>query len=124
MVNKEVKDFNDLNIYQLANELADFIYNITESFPREEKFNLVSQLRRAATSIGANIAEGFGRYHYKENIQFCRQARGSLLEVKHFILFSHKRNFIDQDTLDKFLKDYITLKVKLNNYINSIGPVS
>ncbi|MEW6684610.1 MAG: four helix bundle protein [Candidatus Edwardsbacteria bacterium] len=116
-----IKDFDDLEVYKLSIELADRIYDITSRFPEEEKYNVVSQLRRAGTSIGANIAEGYGRFHYKENQQFCRQARGSLTETKHFMLFSLKRKYITGEEYDKFIKDYINLKVKLNNYIKSIG---
>ncbi len=117
-----VKDFDDLIVYKLSEDMASWIYDVTRKFPSDEKYNLVSQLKRAVTSIGANIAEGYGRYHYKENIQYCRQARGSLAETKRFILFSRKRGFITQEELDKFLKDYQILRIKLNNYINSIGP--
>lgn len=116
-----IRDFDDLEVYQLSFELADWIYDLTEKFPADEKYNLVSQLRRASTSIGANIAEGYGRYHYKENQQFCRQARGSLAECKHFILFAHKRNYIAISERDKFITEYTKLKIKLNNYIKSIG---
>lgn len=71
---EEIRDFDDLEIYQLSIDLSDWIYEITAEFPVEEKYNIISQLRKAVTSIGANIAEGFGRFHYKENIQFARQA--------------------------------------------------
>ena len=117
---KEIKDFDDLEIYQLALDLADWVYDITLNFPSDEKFNVISQLKRASTSIGANIAEGYGRFHYKENIQYCRQARGSLTETKHFLIFSKRRKFISQEVLDKFLPIYSRLTVKINNYIRSI----
>ena len=115
-----VKDFDDLEIYRLALDLADWIYDLTTEFPTAERYNVTSQLRKAATSIGANIAEGYGRFHYKENIQFCRQARGSLSEVKYFLLFSLKRNYISMNNYEEFLKEYRNLQVKINNYINSI----
>ena len=118
---KEIRDFDDLEIYQLALDLADWLYDITTDFPAEEKYNIVSQLRRAATSIGANIAEGYGRFHYKENIQYCRQARGSLAETKHFIIFSKRRKYVTQEILEEFLAKYKQLQIKINNYIKSIG---
>ena len=118
---RKIRDFDDLQIYQLALSLADWIYDITAGFPSKELYNVVSQLRRAATSVGANIAEGYGRFHYKENIQYCRQARGSLAETKHFMLFSKKRKYIVQKILDDFLAKYRDLQVKINNYIKSIG---
>jgi four helix bundle protein len=116
-----IRDFDELEVYQLSFDLADWIYDLTAKFPDDEKYNLISQLRRASTSIGANIAEGYGRFHYKENQQFCRQARGSLTECKHFILFAYKRKYISLSERDEFINKYTKLKIKLNNYINSIG---
>ena len=116
-----IKDFDDLEVYQLSMKLTRWIYDLTTKFPVEEKDNLISQLRRAGTSIGANIAEGYGRYHYKENQQFCLYARGSLSECKHFVLFAHDKNYISSEEKDKFIQEYTRLKVKLNNYIKSIG---
>ena len=119
-----IKDFDDLEIYKLAEDLAGWIYDLTDKFPSDEKFNVISQLRRAVTSVGANIAEGYGRFHYKENIQFCRQARGSLVEIKHFMLFSKKRNYITENILNHFLSKYKQLQIKINNYINCIGKTA
>jgi four helix bundle protein len=119
-----IKDFDDLEVYQLALELADWMYDLTAGFPEEERYNVISQLRKAATSIGANIAEGYGRFHYKENIQFSRQARGSLSETKHFMLFSKRRKYIADKEYLEFSDKYRNLQVKLNNYINSIGKKS
>jgi len=116
-----IKDFDDLQIYQLALDLAEWVYDITIVFPQDEKYNVTSQLRKAVTSIGANLAEGYGRFHYKENIQFCRNARGSLSETKHFMIFSKRRGYIMQETLEEFLIKYKDLQVKINNYIKSIG---
>lgn len=116
-----IKDFDELEGYKLASDLAEWIYGLTTKFPSEERYNLLSQLRRASTSIGANIAEGYGRFHYKENQQFSRQARGSLAECKHYILFAFKRKYITRDELNEFSEKYIRLKIKLNNYIKSIG---
>lgn len=119
----KARDFDELEVYRLSLNLADWVYEITNGFPEEEKYNAISQLRRAATSIGANIAEGFGRYHYKENIQFSRQARGSLSEMKHFMLFGKQRKYISDKTYEEFSSKYRNLQVKLNNYINSIGKI-
>ena len=120
MANKIV-DFTDLIIYQLAVDLADWIYELTARFPEDERYNLTSQLRRSSTSVYSNIAEGFGRYHYKENKQFCRIARGSLYETKAHMIFAKRRNYINQEVLDEYLKRHTTLAIKLNNYINATG---
>lgn len=74
---KMIKDFDELEVWQKANGFLIKIYDVVRSFPREEQYLLVKQLLSAAASIGANIAEGFGRYHYQENIQFLRMAHGS-----------------------------------------------
>ncbi len=117
----KITDFHELEVYRLAEDLANWIYEITDRFPTEEKYGLISQLRRAAISIGGNLAEGFGRYFFKENKLHCYYARGSLLEVRSYLLFSRRRNLITKEQLDKFERDYLTLKIKLNNYIASIG---
>jgi len=76
-----IRDFKDLEVWQVARELRKEIYTLSRTLPDFEKYGLASQLRRAATSVTANIAEGFGRFSYQENVQFCRQARGSLFEL-------------------------------------------
>ncbi len=74
-----VKDFTDLQAWRLARELRKNIYDLTRAFPADEKHILTAQIRRAALSVTANIAEGFGRFFYQENLQYCRQARDSRL---------------------------------------------
>ena len=76
-----IKGFKDLEVWQVARGLRKEIYTLARTLPDFEKYGLASQLRRAATSVTANIAEGFGRFSYQENVQFCRQARGSLFEL-------------------------------------------
>ncbi len=73
--------FEKLTVWQEAMDLVKQVYAVTTSFPKEERFGLIDQLRRAAVSIPANIAEGKGRYHPKEFIQFLYMARGSLYET-------------------------------------------
>jgi len=79
--NSIYRSFEDLELYKAAREFRKAIYAMIKKLPDSEKFNLISQMRRAATSLTNNIAEGNGRYHYQESIQFCRQARGSLAEL-------------------------------------------
>lgn len=115
-----VKSFEDLEIWQLAEKLAIKIYELTIKFPSSEKFGLVSQLRAAVVSIAANIAEGFGRYHLKDKINFFYNARGSLLEVKSHLLISYKLGLIDNEKQEPILEEMKNLGVKLNNFINSL----
>jgi len=77
-----VRDFTDLDAWKLGRELRKTVYGITRRFPSEERHGLADQLRRAALSVTANVAEGFGRFSYRENIQFCRHARGSAFELR------------------------------------------
>jgi four helix bundle protein len=77
-----VRDFTDLDVWKLGRELRKTIYAITRRFPSDEKHALTDQMRRAALSVTANVAEGFGRFSYKENVQFCRHARGSAFELR------------------------------------------
>ena len=71
-----IKNFRDLKVWQDAHKLALKIYSETNKFPKTEQFSLTDQMRRFASSVGANIAEGFGRYHFKDKIRFYQQARG------------------------------------------------
>ena len=81
-------------MWQLARELRNQVYKLARKFPPEEKYGLASQMQRAAISITANIAEGFGRYSYQENIQFCRTARGSAFEVRDHLITAEDQSYI------------------------------
>jgi hypothetical protein len=74
-----IRDFKDLEAWRFARELRREIYKLAKSLPELERFGLANQLRRGAISVTTNVAEGFGRFGYQENAQFCRQARGSML---------------------------------------------
>ena len=118
---KAIKDFQDLEIYQLSLELAVKIYKLTEDLPIKEKFSLSQQLIRAVSSIGANIAEGFGRFHRKEFIKFLYIARGSLMEVYHFIILAKELNYLKKSEFSSLEQDVNKLGVKLNNLISAIS---
>jgi len=75
------KTFEELELYKASRDYRKKVYALVKKLPRQEEYNLASQMRRAATSLTNNIADGHGRYHYQENIQFCRQSRGSLSEL-------------------------------------------
>lgn len=81
MENRKVTGFEDLEVYKLAREFRKRINTLTKELPKSEEYNLIFQMKKAAVSLTNNIAEGYGRYHYQENIQFCRQSRGSLCEL-------------------------------------------
>ena len=83
---QKARDFTDLRVYQMSVILSADIYKLTENFPESERWGIIDQLRRASASIGANIAEGFGRYHQKDFAKFLYNARGSLNETRHFLM--------------------------------------
>ncbi|MFQ5818065.1 MAG: four helix bundle protein [Terriglobia bacterium] len=82
---KKVRGFTQLHTWQAARKLRAELDRLTRSFPNEESFGLAAQIRRAAVSVTANLAEGYGRFSYQENMQFCRQSRASVYELRdHF----------------------------------------
>ena len=120
MEKNRITTFEDLEVWQLCRALKKEIYMITKALPKDENYVLISQMRRAAISTTANIAEGFGRFHYQENIQFCRQGRGSLFEVIDHLITIHDENYISDEKFDELKKlSYRCIKV-LNAYIASI----
>ncbi|EKD56808.1 MAG: S23 ribosomal [uncultured bacterium] len=118
---KPIKNFQDLEIYQLSVNLALDVYRFCDKIPQKEKYNIIDQLIRATSSIGANIAEGFGRYHKKEFIQYLYISRGSLMEVLHFLILSNRLGYLENNELSKFDDKIVTLGVKINNLINAIN---
>jgi four helix bundle protein len=83
-MDNRIKNFYDLDAWKKTHKLVLEIYQITKDFPKDEAYGIIGQLRRAASSITANIAEGFSRYHFKDKIRFYYQARGSIAEVQNF----------------------------------------
>jgi len=117
MDRKKTSTFEDLTVWQRCRELRTKVSNLVKSFPKNEQYRLVDQMVRASRSVTANIAEGYGRYHYQENIQFCRQARGSLYEsLDHFIVALDER-YIKQSELEEFRTEIFESVKILNGYI-------
>jgi four helix bundle protein len=87
---------------------------LTKKFPNDEKYKLVDQMIRASRSVTANIAEGFGRFHYQENIQFCRQARGSLFELLDHMTVAYDDNYISKEEFKEY-NNRINEVIRLNN---------
>ena len=92
--------FEDMPVWQDSLDLAVLIYKTTKSFPAQERFALTNQLHRAASSISANIAEGFGRHTLKDRSHFYYIALGSLLETKNFIYLSEKLCYVKRSEAD------------------------
>lgn len=110
--------FESLNAWKYAKELRIEIGKIVKKYPSFELTDLVSQTRRSVRSIGANIAEGHGRFHYLENIRFCRIARGSLMETINHLHVALEENYISISEFQQ-LKDKLLICNKLiNGYIS------
>lgn len=111
------KNFKDLEVWKRARLLRNEIKEVTRAFPSEEKYRLVDQMIRASRSVTANIAEGYGRYHYQENIQFCRTSRGSLTELQDHLTVALDEAYINVESerlFDNKIEECIRL---LNGYI-------
>ena len=115
-----IQNFEDLETWQEGQNLAVLIYKLTGLFPPEEKFGLTSQLRRAASSVSANIAEGFGRRSQKDKLHFYAIAYGSLLEVKSFILLAEKLEFISSELVQAATSQITSCQKLLNALSSSI----
>jgi four helix bundle protein len=114
----EGKDFLSLDAWKKAREVKLFFYKkIIPALPDEEKFNLDIQTRKASVSSTSNIAEGYGRYYYKESIRFYRIARGSLFELKDDLITCFDLDFINQATFEEGLRLIEEAKRMLNGYI-------
>jgi four helix bundle protein len=108
----------ELEVWKKARILKNEIKVLTESFPPEEKFRLTDQLIRSSRSVPANIAEGHGRYTYKDQLHFCIQARGSLSETLNHIIDAFDCLYITEDQLDYYKSFISELERMLNGYIS------
>jgi four helix bundle protein len=113
-------DFEELQVYKLAEKLANEIWKIVMTWEYIAKDTIGKQIIRAADSIGANIAEGRGRYNYQDNKRFIKIARGSMYETIHWLRLAYARNLFTVEQVN-ILKPIIDeLSPKLNAYLNSI----
>ena len=96
----KIQRFTDLKAWQEGHKLVIFVYKLTKKFPREEMYSLIDQMRRAASSVTSNIAEGFGRQGYKEKACFYRIAAGSLTELENQVLISKDVGYLNQTDFD------------------------
>ena len=113
-----MKSFEELDCWKLATELRRKISETVKSFPKTEQYRLVDQLTRASRSVTALIAEGYGRFHFQENIQFCRQARGSLHEVLDHLIVARDENYISEEQFSNLRIEINRCLSVLNGYIN------
>lgn len=107
----------ELEVYKLARIFRKEIAGFVKLLPHEEKYRLIDQILRSSRSITANIAEGYGRFHYQENIQFCRQARGSLIETYDHLTCALDEGYITTEVFYFYKEKYSILLKLLNGYI-------
>jgi four helix bundle protein len=108
----KINRFSDLTVWQKAHELTLATYKLTEKFPRSEQFGIVSQLRRSAASVSANIAEGFGRRTTKELLRCLQISRGELEETRYFMILSRDLKHISPAEFES-----------INNRCDSVGQL-
>ena len=122
-----MRDYTKIKAWQLADDLAVEIYRVTKSFPKDELYAMTSQIRRAASSVPANIVEGASRNSHKDYLHFLYIARGSLHETHYFIHLAGRLNYITQDSKQKLMAQAEEVSRTLTGLIKAVekevGPV-
>jgi four helix bundle protein len=119
-INQQYLTLEKLETYKYALKLSDIVWKIYEQLDWHAKKVTGDQFVEATDSIGANIAEGYGRFHYLDKIKFYYNSRGSLLESRHWFNLIHKRKLIKDDQLkEQYLETYKKIRPLLNGLINS-----
>ncbi|MEO7099872.1 MAG: four helix bundle protein [Luteolibacter sp.] len=118
------KSLNDLEIYREAMRLGEIVWNWVAKWDFLAKDTVGKQFVRSVDSIAANISEGHGRFHYKENQKFCYYSRGSLVESQTWLEKAARRELVDPELARQLYRDFEALRKHLNAYIKSIGPQS
>jgi four helix bundle protein len=112
-----MKDFRDLNVWQLAHEAALAVYRCTRGFPREEVYGITGQLRRCSASVAANIAEGCGRSGNAEFGRFLTMAMGSASELEYFLLLARDLGYLSTQAHDELGQRVSQMRRMLNRLI-------
>ncbi len=115
------KSFEELDCWRACTEVRRFITELVKKYPKDEKFGLVDDMKRASRSTTHNIAEGFGRFHYQENVQFCRLSRGSLHELIDQLITSKDEDYIQENEYIEGRKLISKALKLLNGYINYLS---
>jgi len=112
------RSFEELDCWQACRKVRQFISKLVKTYPKDEKYRIVDDMIRASRSTTHNIAEGFGRFHYQENIQFCRMSRGSLHELKDQLICSLDDGFIRTEEYEEGMELIDRAIALLNGYVN------
>jgi four helix bundle protein len=113
-----MKAFTDLEVWKKSRILRNNISELTKSFPVEEKYRLTDQIIRSSRSIGNNIAEGHGRFHFADSSKFLINARGSAVETIDHLIIALDENYINEESFDRFKNDCEECIKMINGYIN------
>ena len=111
-----MKDFHKLGIWQRSHQLTLDVYKVSQAFPKDELFGLTSQIRRAASSIPTNIAEGCGRASNKDYAHFLQIAIGSASEVEYELLLAHDLEYINDEAFNKLTSETIAIRKMIIKY--------
>ena len=113
-----MKSYTDLDVWKKSRELANMIYQLSKSFPKDEQFGLITQMRRCAISIPSNIAEGCGRNTSKDTVRFLFIARGSLYELETQLYLAFDQNYLKESKMNTIFGEIVECKKLLNGFIN------
>lgn len=114
----EIRSFEDLKAWQLAREIRNEIFELVKRFPKTEMYRLSDQMIRSSRSVTDQIAEGYGRFHYQENIQYSRHARGSAYELKNQLITAIDCDYITEEVYQSFEGKVVRCIKVINGYIN------
>jgi len=118
---RSFRSFQELECWKACTKVRQFISKLVKSYPKDEKYRIVDDMIRASRSTTHNIAEGFGRFHYQENIQFCRVSRGSLYELKDQLICSLDDGFIKSEEYREGIGLIDKAIALVNGYLNYLG---
>jgi len=118
-IREKIQTFTDLDAWKEGHKLVLTIYKITKSFPRDEMFGLVSQMRRCVVSITSNIAEGFSRQSYKEKVYFYSMALGSVTELQNQLLIAKDVHYVEKDKFQEIAEQSVKAHKIINGLIKS-----
>ena len=114
------KSFEEMPVWQKAMKLAVEVFNLSEKLPRSEDYGLTSQIRRSSNSVPSNIAEGFGRYHKKDKINFYYFACGSITETQSHLIYGNKVIYLSDVDIKVIIEEYNKLRYELNKVIKTL----
>jgi four helix bundle protein len=116
--------FEEMPVWQKAMDLAIKIFQLTEKLPKKEDYGLTSQIRRSTLSVAGNIAEGFGRKHTKDKLNFYYDSRGSLTETKNHLIYGYRVKYFTKSEFEERSNLIVEIWKELNSLINSLQKKS